>query len=428
MTQSQNNKIPNKDSTILSNPSDSPSDGHKNSDLKTANEHNNLDTISDDEQDNSISLHRVHRHHDDKKMIVTSSGKIKYVKKRNRRRTKKTAKRIGIGILIFIFVVAIGIFSAYSIKRHLGKKEIANSKKEAKITVIEDAVSEDSGQTITYKDKTYKLNPNLISVVFLGVDKTLAESNNIGEAGQADAIYILTYDTVSQKCKIIPVSRESMVDVQLYSSNNEAIGIEQMQLCLAYAYGADEKTSAENTISSLSKLFYNIPFDSYITLDWNAIVPLTDAIGGIKLNILEDVPAYNPIFRKGENVTLTGEDALTYVRSRDMESLNSNNDRLARQKQFLTSYLSQFITKAKKKPSTVTKLLNVADEYMYTNLSSNKIVYIASEILPNINDTGDIDFLSIQGKTKQGDVYAEFYPDDANLYETILNVFYNEVQ
>lgn len=379
-------------------------------------------------QNNSISLHRVHRYHDDKKMIVTSSGKIKYVKKRNQRKTKKTAKRVGIGILIFIFVVAIGIFSAYSIKRHLGKKEIANSKKDAKITAIEDAVSEDSGQTITYNDKTYELNKDLISVVFLGVDKTLSDSNNIGEAGQADAIYIMTYDTISHKCKIIPVSREAMVDVQLYSGNNEAISIEQMQLCLAYAYGSDKKTCAENTISSLSKLFYNIPFDSYITLDWNAIVPLTDAIGGIKLTILEDVPAYNPIFRKGEKVTLTGEDAMTYIRSRDMESINSNNNRLTRQKQFLTSYLSQFIAKAKKKPSTVTKLLDMADEYMYTNLSSNKIVYMTSEMLPNINNITDIDFLSIAGETKQGDVYAEFYPDETNLYETILNVFYKEVQ
>lgn len=427
MTQSQNNKITNEDNAILSNSPNSSSEGHKNLDTDSADRHKNLDIETTTEQDNSISLHRIHRHHNDKKMIVTSSGKIKYVEI-SRRKAKKTAKRIGIGILIFIFIVAIGIFSAYSIKRHLGKKEIANSKKDAKITAIEDAISEDSGQTITYNDKTYELNKDLISVVFLGVDKTLSNSNSIGEAGQADAIYILTYDTSSQKCKIIPVSRESMVDVQLYSGNNESIGIEQMQLCLAYAYGADEKKSAENTISSLSKLFYNIPFDSYITLDWNAIVPLTDAIGGIKLNILEDVPACNPIFRKGENVTLTGEDALTYVRSRDMESINSNNDRLARQKQFLTSYLSQFITKAKKKPSTVTKLLDVADEYMYTNLSSNKIVYIASEILPNINDIADIDFLSIQGKTKQGDVYTEFYPDETNLYETILNVFYKEVQ
>lgn len=428
MTQSQNNKISNEDSAILSNQPIVPSDEHNNSNSKTADGHENSDTTSADEQDNSISLHRVHRHHDDKKMIVTSSGKIKYVKKRSRRKTKKTAKRVGIGILIFIFVVAIGIFSAYSIKRHLGKKEIANSKKDAKITAIEDAVSEDSGQTITYNDKTYVLNNDLISVVFLGVDKTLSDSSNIGEAGQADAIYILTYDTSSKKCKIIPVSRESMVDVQLYSGNNEAIGMEQMQLCLAYAYGSDEKTSAENTISSLSKLFYNIPFDSYITLDWNAIVPLTDAIGGVKLSILEDVPAHNPIFRKGEKVTLSGEDAFTYVRSRDMESIDSNNDRLARQKQFLTSYLSQFITKTKKKPSTVTKLLDVADEYMYTNLSSNKIIYMASEILPNINDIADIEFLSIQGETKQGDVYTEFYPDETNLYETILNVFYKEVQ
>lgn len=384
------------------------------------------DITKSDESDDSISLHRIHRHHDEKKMIVTSSGKIKYVKKRNK--SKKTLKRILVGILIFVLIAIIGVVSAHFIKRHLGKKEISNSKKEANITAIDDAISEDSGQTITYNDKTYKLNENLISIVFLGVDKSLSETKNIGEAGQADAIYIMTYDTATCKCKILPVSRESMVDVQLYSRNNEAIGIEKMQLCLAYAYGSDEKSSAENTISALSKLFYNMPFDSYITLDWDAIGPLTDAIGGVTVNVLQDVVTEYSYLKKGEKITLKGNDAWSYVKFRDTTKLKSNDDRLARQKQFLTNYLSQLISKAKKKPTTITKLLDVSEKYMYTNLSGNKIVYMASEVLPNISGITDIEFLSIQGLTKQGDVYAEFYPDETNLYETILNVFYIEVQ
>lgn len=341
----------------------------------------------------------------------------------------KILKRIGIGFLIFILVLIIAIVSIYFIKRHLGKKEFTKAYETATVETIEDAYSEDSGQTITYNNKKYALNDGLISVVFLGVDKSFDGTKDIGEAGQADAIYILTYDPATKKCRIIPVSRESMVDVQLYSVNNESIGFEKMQLCLSYAYGDGGKTSSENTISSLSKMFYNIPFASYISLDLNSIGPLVDAIGGVDLTVLEDMPAYSYSFKKGNNVHLTGESALRYVQYRDDTKLTSNNDRLARQKQFLTVYLSQFLSTAKKKPTkTVKKLLKVADEYMYSNLSDNKIVYMASEILPDINNINDIEFLTIDGEIKQGEVHAEFYPDEEKLYDTILNVFYQEVK
>lgn len=340
----------------------------------------------------------------------------------------KKLKMIGIGILIFLAIVIIGIVSTYFIKRHLGKKEFIDVNKEATVNTIEDAYSEDSGQTITYNDKKYKLNENLISVVFLGIDQSIANEKTIGEAGQADAIYILTYDPDTKKCKVITVSRESMVDVQMYSGTNESIGIEKMQLCLAYAYGDGKKTSSENTISSLSKLFYNIPFGSYISLDWDAIGPLTDAIGGLKITALQDINSGSYYFKKGQDVNLNKYNALPYVQYRDVTKLESNADRLARQKQFLNAYLSQFLSIAKKKPTkTVKQLLNAADEYMYSNLSSNKIVYLASEILPNIDSIKDIEFVTLQGETKQGETYAEFYPNDTYLYETILDVFYHEI-
>ena len=369
----------------------------------------------------NITLEEIH-HHGHKKPIksVSASGKIKYQKDKKH----KILKRVLIGVLIFLLVAVIAVFAAYQISKHLGKKELLAGNKNASIHQINDADSKDDGQTVTYKGEKYRYNENLVSIVFMGVDKSELGSDVVGSAGQADAVYIFTYDTESNQCNLIPVSRETMTEVRVRSVSGSDMKLEKMQLCLAYAYGDGKESSCTNTLEALSRIFYNIPFTNYISLNWDAIGPLNDAIGGIKLKSLNDIHTDRSTIKKGDNVTLMGNDAWSYVKYRDTSKLTSNVDRLNRQKQYINAYISKFVPMAKSDFSVATNLIDTANEYMYTNITTNKLVYIASEILPSVYSSEDFNFISIDGKIKQGETYAEFYPDETSLYETVLKIFY----
>jgi anionic cell wall polymer biosynthesis LytR-Cps2A-Psr (LCP) family protein len=391
----------------------------------------------------SITLEEIHTSHKHIKS-VSASGKIRYDTKNHHRHhhskskrkhshgsSKKskgrTLKRILIGILIFLLIAVIGLFAAYNISRYLGKKALLKNISNASIDTIDGAESDDDGWIIYYKGHKYRFNDNLISIVFMGIDKSDLDSQLIGTSGQADAIYIFTYDTETEKCSLIPVSRETMTDVRLYSASGAEMELEKMQLCLAYAYGDGKETSCENTLASLSRIFYNIPFSAYVSLNWDSIAPLNDAINGVEVTALENVQTESSMIYKNQTVTLMGKDAWSYVKYRDTSRLDSNIDRLNRQKQYINAYISKLIPMAKKDFSVATGLISTANQYMYSNISTNQLVYIVSEILPTVYSAKDFDFVTIDGKIKQGETYAEFYPDETSLYESILKVFYTKI-
>ena len=92
----------------------------------------------------------------------------------------------------------------------------------------------------------------------------------------------------------------------------------------------------------------------------------------------------------------------------------------------MQSFLNKALTSTKKDLSVPLKLYEAASPYMVTNLSVDKVTYLA---LNSISHGGmEPVFESVPGTVKQGEKYAEFYPDEKALYEMILQVFYTEVK
>lgn len=339
---------------------------------------------------------------------------------------KQIAKRIIVGILLFILIVVIGVGIAFAYYHQKGKKSLLAENEDVTIETVEDAVTDDSGQTVTYEGDTYVYNQNMVSIVFLGVDRSTLGTDEYGNAGQADAIYIFAYDTVTKKSSIIPVSRETMTDIDIYSSSGNYIGSETAQLCLAYAYGDGKKLSSQTTLKALSRLFYNIPLTYYVTVNWDVIEPINDAINGVTVKALETISSDGSYIVEGEKTHLLGHDAFVYVKFRDHLHSNTNANRLARQKQYIKAYINKLIPEAKKDIGIVSDLYGIADEYMHTNISGSQLVYIASSVLPSVYSAKDIPFKSIDGETKPGEEHDEFYIDNDSLYKTILDVYYTK--
>lgn len=354
-------------------------------------------------------------------------------RKKSSRKQKAPRKKRGpliavliiFGILVLLLATAVG---AYFYLNKKGEAQLKKNQSIASITAPEEASSEDDGKTIVYNGAKYKYNEDNINILFMGVDRDMQDTGEkvIGENGQADVLIWAALDSKTGHLSLINISRDAMVDVNKYNVEDKYLGTDKMQLCLAYSYGDGKEKSCENTLQSVSRLMYGMPVNAYVAIDYSAIAPLNDAIGGVTVNVLEDLTQSDSALKAGETVTLHGEQAQTYVRSRNTEVLDSNNQRMERQKQYIDAFLQQAISQTKKNPTLPVTLYNDVSDYMVTNISASEVTHLATLMIQNGVSGGDI--LTVPGEVTQGDVYAEFNPDDKELYKLILSVFYKEIK
>ncbi|MBQ8861013.1 MAG: LCP family protein [Ruminococcus sp.] len=352
--------------------------------------------------------------------------------KRKKRRNKIKKVLITITCIILGFVIATA--GTIFVFNEIGKSAMHDYKDmeiepAPEIENIEDV--QNSGKTITYNGSTYAFNDKVMTVVLMGIDDFKSDNPEevIGTAGQADAIYIAVINTLDNKVSLLGVSRDTMADVSVYNIDGEFVKNSNMQICLSYAYGDGKHSSCENTISSLERLFYGMQFNTYFSFNKEAVSTLTDTIGGVTLtsDIDFDSKYYGRTIQKGETFTLHGDDANQYIRARDIDELDSNNDRMARQKQFMTAFFSQIWGSVKSNPALVVDLYNTVDDYSTTNLTTAKMTYLATTAISGLNSYQDIEFINVPGTIQKGE-YAELIVDQNALMEIILDLFYVKVK
>ena len=340
------------------------------------------------------------------------------------KKKKKLWLKILIGILIGLIVLILSGIITLFILINVGKGAMLDANKTAIINVPTYVQQvEQDGKTIVYNGKTYKYNEAITSILFMGIDRDqfADDDENLGTNGDADALMLLTYDTSNGNTDLISISRDTMADIDVYSKDGTYIGIEKQQICLAYAYGDGKETSCTNQVNAVSRLFYNIPISSYLSMDLDAVSVLNDAVGGVTVTS----PQTFKEFTKGETVTLYGESAETFVRNRDTSVLDSNNSRMERQRVYIESFFKTLAAGTKENLMLPVDLFNAASPYTVTNIDIPKVTYLASNILEK--DFSEIEMQNVPGEVVQGEVYAEYHLDQEKFFEMFLNVYYTPV-
>ena len=345
-----------------------------------------------------------------------------------KRKTKKRLKWV-LMILVLILLLLVVLFLALKV---LGENAMLGRKDEAvEMTAPEqeNIILEDEGETITYKGEIYLYNENVTAVLCMGIDREDIEGNvsTIGQSGQADMLMLAILDTENGNVNLWNISRDSMTDVDIYNVDGDYIRTENLQACLAYAYGDGQKTSCENTVRAVSRLLYGMPIQSYAAIDLDAIRPLNDAVGGVEVMIHEE-DILPPRFKPGTTVLLQGDDVEAYVRSRRTEQpdepIDTNNNRMARQRQYMMNFIQKALHMTKEDLTTPVKLFNIAmeDDHMITNLNMQKVAYLTT-VFSKVNFTEE-SFQTVPGEVVAGEEYAEYHVDDEALYQMILDTFY----
>ena len=265
----------------------------------------------------------------------------------------------------------------------------------------------------------------------MGVDQRDLQSKKDADfVGCADADVVVTVDTSDGTVKIINIPRDTMVDIDVYNDTGVFLSTDNVQLCLAYAYGDGKTKSCENVTKAISRILYNVPINKYFALDLEGVAPINDAIGGVTLEAQYSVPDKG--IEKGKKVTLKGDMAEAYVRTRDMDYLEASLNRSARIEQYVKAFAQQLIPAVKKDFGVVTKLYNTASKYSQTNITLNNATYLASTVLDKGIDS--FETYTITGSmtetkhTKYPDaVIAEFTPDEDSVMEAVLNTYYVQI-
>lgn len=278
-------------------------------------------------------------------------------------------------------------------------------------------------ETITYQGERYRYNTALKTILFMGVDNTepVATQEYAGRGGQADVLMVFILDTEKETIQTLQISRDAMIDVDVYDMSGEQIATDQAQIATQYAYGDGEKKSCLLTKEKVSELLYGIPIQSFFSLNIDGIATVSDAIGGIEITVPKDYTEIDPIFQKGAKVLLKGALAEKYVRYRDTTVTGSNNDRMERQRQVIEAAALQLPNRLKQDSNLYKRLWKDADPYMVTDLSTGeveKLTTYASQ--PNI--------VKVPGEVVAGEKHDEYHVDDEKLYDLLVKLFYKKVE
>ncbi len=362
--------------------------------------------------------HRSHSSHSSEHGTLVKKKK----RKRHRRKRFKRWQKVCIIIISSILALIIASIVTLIILIIMGKSAMLDNSG-LNINVPDNAVTGDNGNTIIYKGEKYRYNENITSILCMGIDKDEFSDvdGEIGTGGNADSIFVITLDLHDGTTKLINISRDTMTDIGIYSPSGKYVGQKNAQIALAYAYGDGRDTSCHNELVSVRELLYNVPINSYLSLDMNGIVAINDAIGGVTVVSPETIGD----FKQGKSYTLMGDLAQSFVRKRSHATVEGNSLRMQRQKVYLEGFASSLVSKTKYDLTAPITIFNTASPYVCTNIDASKVAFLSINAIQGNYKAFEIE--NVPGKVKQGEKYAEFYVDENKFFEMFLDIYYIKI-
>ena len=152
----------------------------------------------------------------------------------------------------------------------------------------------------------------------------------------------------------------------------------------------------------------------------DAISILNDAVGGVTVEVKDDFSHIDPTITMGE-VTLTGQQAIHYVRTRKGLGDQLNISRMERQQAYMHGFVDALLNH-KEDPTFALKTFNQVSKYIVTDCSAT----VLNSLLQRYSDYPIVEVVSPVGENVMSN-YVEFYVDEDLLDELILRLLYNPI-
>lgn len=276
-------------------------------------------------------------------------------------------------------------------------------------------------KTLWVGDVSYFPRKDIRLFLLMGIDREgpVSDSGYHRNAGAADVVLVFVFDETARKYWVLALNRDSMVEMPVLGIGDKPAGSITAQLALSYTYGNGLHQSCVNTKNTVSKLLNNVTIHQYMAMNMDAISILTDAVGGVKVNIQDDFSAVDSSLQRGETV-LNGQQAYLFLRSRKDVGDQLNLSRMDRHKEFMSGFLEAFRTKIGKNISSAMEIYNDISPYVVTDCSDQ----VLSEMFNRFYYYELVDIISPSGTNVTGEEYMEFYIDEDNLFSLVLSLLY----
>ena len=327
----------------------------------------------------------------------------------HRRIRRQDLQKALIVLSVVFFLIAIG---GFTISRWENRK-YATGGGESSVEV--DPILKDD-EKIIVDGKTYTHKKKVRSWLIMGADSE-DEPVSRKSGGQADTQIVLVADDENETWQLLQIDRDTMVMMEVRDDEDNVIGTTRAQITIAHAYGRWE-TGAEYTAKVVSELLDGEKIYGYFSMNLAALPVLNDAVGGVPVKVTTDFTDVDPSLVLGEEITLTGDQAETFVRSRMSVDDGTNTARMARQREYLKG-LSKKISALSEEE--VADLYNQLMENSVTNMGSGDFVELA-EICRTYTEKEMVEF---EGEHTVSNNHVEFYIDEDSLQDVILQLYYD---
>ena len=284
----------------------------------------------------------------------------------------------------------------------------------------------DPVRTIEYNGSTYAYNENLEVLLFIGVDdrEVIDYSQDGGPArnsSQADLLLLAIFNKDTKTYSLLQINRDTMVEQMMYDYFGTYQGITTDQIALAHTYRSGLQDSCEDTVFAVSRFLYDVDIENYFCLTMDAIPVINDSVGGVTVTIEDDFSEVDPTLIKGETITLHGDQAEHYVRSR-REVINdpTNINRMHRQRAYMSAILPMLGEKTAQNDTFAIKLFDQLSPYMVTDCTLDQL----STYIEKFSGYTLEKIVTPEGESKEGEKFMEFYVNESKLRALIIDLFY----
>lgn len=278
-------------------------------------------------------------------------------------------KKIAIGVIVAILVVAVGGGSAFALwKNSINEQLNKGNKTEEELLAINDALS--SKKDMTFTEPFY--------MMLIGTDET---EDTYEDTHRSDTNIVVRVDPQKNQATMVSIPRDTRIEIEGYGIN---------KFNAAYSYDG-----AAGAIREADKLL-NVEISHYAEVNFGKLKDLVDAVGGVDLVVDErvddpdaDGTAAHPewprvIIEEGEQ-HLNGNEALVFARSRAYT--DGDFTRTANQRKLIMAIIDKVLA------LNATDLLGVvqaASQCVTTDLAVGDISALAQQF----QDEGDLTIYS----------------------------------
>lgn len=194
------------------------------------------------------------------------------------------------------------------------------------------------------------------NILLLGVDDKQG-----GNTSRSDTMILLSVDKKHKQLKLTSFLRDTYVEIPGHGEN---------RMNAACVYGGPQ------LVMETIEHNFGIDVDNYVLVDFSAFEDIVDSLGGVTVEVEQrEAEFINTTTRYtidyGENVKLTGGQALTYVRIR---KLDSDFYRTQRQRKVIAAILEQV---KKTNPFELVDMGKSVMEYIETDMNSLELTLLA---------------------------------------------------